>query len=60
MGLYNVGVIALPDRRTSHGLVDSAVEGGLHVVEMLEDYHRRPDAYETEGFKLTETELRES
>jgi lysine 6-dehydrogenase len=52
MGLYDVGVIALPDRRTSYSLVRSAVEAGLHVVDMLEEYHRRPDAYETEGLIL--------
>jgi lysine 6-dehydrogenase len=52
MGLYDVGVIALPDRQTSYGLVQSAVEAGMHVVDMLEEYHRRPDAYETEGLVL--------
>ncbi|HEM61881.1 MAG TPA: SDR family NAD(P)-dependent oxidoreductase [Chloroflexi bacterium] len=54
MGLYDVGVIALPDRRTSYSLVHSAVEAGLHVVDMLEEYHRRPDAYELEGLVLPE------
>lgn len=44
MGLYDVGIIALPDRRTSYSLVHSAVEAGLHVIDMLEEYHRRPDA----------------
>ena len=52
MGLYDVGVIALPDRKTSYSLVHSAVEAGLHVVDMLEEYHRRPDAYELEGLVL--------
>jgi len=52
MRLYDVGVIALPDRRTSYSLVHSAVEAGLHVVDMLEEYHRRPDAYELEGLML--------
>jgi saccharopine dehydrogenase-like NADP-dependent oxidoreductase len=52
MGLYDVGIIALPDRRTSYSLVHSAVEAGLHVIDMLEEYHRRPDAYETEGLML--------
>ena len=54
MGLYDVGVIALPDRRTSYSLVHSAVEAGLNVIDMLEEYHRRPDAYETEGLELPE------
>jgi lysine 6-dehydrogenase len=52
MGLYDVGIIALPDRRTSYSLIHSAVEAGLHIVDMLEEYHRRPDAYETEGLEL--------
>lgn len=54
MGLYDVGVIALPDRKTSYSLAHSAVEAGLHVVDMLEEYHRRPDAYELEGLVLPE------
>ena len=54
MGLYDVGVIALPDRRTSYGLIHSAVEAGLNVIDMLEEYHYRPDAYETEGLMLPE------
>jgi lysine 6-dehydrogenase len=49
---YDVGVIALPDRLTSYRLVDAAVNAGLHVVDMLEEYHRRPDAYEIEGLRL--------
>lgn len=54
MGLYDVGVIALPDRRTSYSLIHSAVEAGLNVIDMLEEYHYRPDAYETEGLMLPE------
>ncbi len=49
---YDVGAIALPDRRTSYKIVHYAVEAGLHIVDMLEEYHRRPDAYETEGLEL--------
>jgi saccharopine dehydrogenase-like NADP-dependent oxidoreductase len=52
MKSYNVGIIALPDRLTSYRLVDAAVHAGHHVVDMLEEYHRRPDAYEVEGLKL--------
>ena len=54
MKLYDVGVIALPDRRTSYSLIHSAVEAGLDIIDMLEEYHRRPDAYETEGLELPE------
>jgi len=52
MKQYDVGVIALPDRRTSYKVVKAAVESGLDVVDMLEEYHRRPDAYETEGLEV--------
>jgi lysine 6-dehydrogenase len=54
MRLYDVGVIALPDRATSYSLIHSAVEAGLDIIDMLEEYHRRPDAYETEGLQLPE------
>lgn len=54
MGKYDVGVISLPDRKTSYSLVHSAVEAGFHIVDMLEEYHKRPDAYETEGLELPE------
>jgi len=52
MKQYDVGVCAMPDRRTSYRIVQFCIEAGLHVVDMLEEYHRRPDAYETEGLEL--------
>ncbi|HUV31877.1 MAG TPA: saccharopine dehydrogenase C-terminal domain-containing protein [Acidobacteriota bacterium] len=52
MKQYDVGVIALPDRRRSYKVIQYAVEAGLNIVDMLEEYHRRPDAYETEGLEL--------
>jgi saccharopine dehydrogenase-like NADP-dependent oxidoreductase len=52
MQQYEVGLLALPDRKTSYKVVHSAVEAGLHIVDMLEEYHRRPDAYETEGLEI--------
>jgi saccharopine dehydrogenase-like NADP-dependent oxidoreductase len=52
MGQYDVGAIALPDRRTSYKLLESAMEAGFSLVDMLEEYHRRPDAYELEGLRL--------
>lgn len=52
MQSYDVGVSALPDRRTSYRLVDAAIEAGLHVVDILEEYHRRPNAHETEGLEV--------
>jgi lysine 6-dehydrogenase len=52
MKQYDVGACAMPDRRTSYKIVHYAIEAGLNIVDMLEEYHRRPDAYETEGLEL--------
>ena len=52
MKQYDVGLIALPDRRTSYKVIHAAVEAGLNIVDMLEEYHRRPDPYETEGLEV--------
>jgi len=52
MSGYDVGVIALPDRRSSYAVVRMAVDAGLDVVDVLEEYHRRPETYETEGLQV--------
>jgi lysine 6-dehydrogenase len=52
MAQYDVGVSTMPDRKTSYKVVDTAVRHKLHLVDMLEEYHRRPDAYEIEGLEL--------
>jgi len=49
---YDVGVSTLPDRRTSYIVVDAAVRCGFDFVDILEEYHRRPDAYEVEGLVI--------
>lgn len=49
---YDVGVSTLPDRHTSYAVVSACVENGLNIVDMLEEYHRRPDLYELEGLVL--------
>lgn len=54
MKQYDAGAIALPDRGTSYKIIHYAVEAGLNIVDMLEEYHRRPDAYETEGLEVRE------
>jgi lysine 6-dehydrogenase len=51
---YDVGISAMPNRRTSYRMIHSAIEAGLNAVDMLEEYHRRPDAYEIEGLELPE------
>jgi len=52
MKKYDIGVIALPDRKTSYKVVEMAIEAGLNIVDMLEEYHRKPDPYEIEGLEI--------
>ncbi len=52
MSCYDVGIIALPDRRSSYRTVEAAIGSGLNIVDVLEEYHRRPDPYETEGLEI--------
>ncbi|UCF77936.1 MAG: saccharopine dehydrogenase NADP-binding domain-containing protein [Candidatus Eiseniibacteriota bacterium] len=52
MEKYDVGALTLPDRRRSYKTAHFAIEAGLNIVDTLEEYHRRPDAYETEGLEL--------
>ena len=52
MKKYDVGVTALPDRRTSYKFVEAGIDSGLNIVDMLEEYHRRPDPYEIEGLEV--------
>lgn len=54
MSAYDVGVSTLPDRKTSYALLDTAITAGLDLVDVLEEYHRRPDAHETEGLEVPE------
>ena len=52
MEKYDVGAITLPDRKCSYKVVDMAIDVGLNIVDILEEYHRRPDIYETEGLEI--------
>lgn len=54
MKKYDVGVITLPDRKSDYSAVETAFEVGLNIVDVLEEYHRDPDEYETEGLELPE------
>ena len=54
MKKYDVGVATLPNRKVSYHTMRTAISAGLHLVDMLEEYHRRPDKYETEGFIISE------
>jgi saccharopine dehydrogenase-like NADP-dependent oxidoreductase len=50
MRQYDVGVVTLPNRRLSYKVMELAIEARLDLVDILEEYHRRPDNYQTEGF----------
>jgi saccharopine dehydrogenase-like NADP-dependent oxidoreductase len=54
MQKFDVGVICLPDRRTSYKVAETAVKAGLDIADMLEEYHYRPDPYEREGLEIPE------
>lgn len=49
---YDVGVISLADRKASYKAVEAAIEAGLNIIDILEEYHRRPDPYEIEALDV--------
>ncbi|HSH03601.1 MAG TPA: saccharopine dehydrogenase C-terminal domain-containing protein [Anaerolineae bacterium] len=51
---YDAAVICVVNRKASYQAVEAAIEAGVHAVDILEEYHRRPDQYETEGLILPE------
>lgn len=51
---YDVGINALPTRKTCYATVEAALDVGLDMIDMLEEYHRRPDPYEVEGLEIPE------
>jgi lysine 6-dehydrogenase len=50
---YDVVVVTLPNRRTSYKVMEAAIDVRVHLVDILEEYHRRPDDSETEGFIIS-------
>lgn len=52
MKQYDVGVVTLPNRKLSYQVMEAAIDAGLDLVDILEEYHRRPDNYQTEGFVI--------
>jgi saccharopine dehydrogenase-like NADP-dependent oxidoreductase len=52
MGEYDAGVVTLPNRKLSYKVMEAAIEARLDLVDILEEYHRRPDTYQTEGFVI--------
>jgi lysine 6-dehydrogenase len=49
---YDAAILTLPDRRSSYRAWELAIAAGTHAVDVLEEYHRRPDRHETEGLEL--------
>lgn len=49
MKQYDVGIVTLPNRKLSYQVMEAAIEARLDLVDILEEYHRRPDTYQTEG-----------
>jgi saccharopine dehydrogenase-like NADP-dependent oxidoreductase len=54
---YDVGVITLPSRLASYKAVEAAIAAGTDMVDILEEYHRRPDKHEIEGLEIHPSEL---
>jgi saccharopine dehydrogenase-like NADP-dependent oxidoreductase len=52
MKQYDVGAVALPVRKSSYKVLESAIEARFDLVDILEEYHRRPDPYEIEGLEI--------
>lgn len=49
---YDVGVIALADRKANYRAVEAAIETGLDAVDILEEYHRRPDPFGIQALEI--------
>lgn len=49
---YDVGIIALADRKANYRAVEAAIETGLDTVDILEEYHRRPDPFGAEDLEI--------
>lgn len=54
MEKYDVGINALPTRETSYATIEFAIDVGLDMIDILEEYHRRPDPYEMENLDIPE------
>jgi lysine 6-dehydrogenase len=46
---YDAGVLVMPNRRLSYLAIEAAIAARFNLVDILEEYHRRPDEYEIEG-----------
>lgn len=52
MEKYDVGISTLPNRKTSYAAIETAIKANLNMVDILEEYHRRPDEYEKEDLNI--------
>ncbi len=51
---YDVGINALPTRKTCYATAEAAIDVGLDLIDIIEEYHRRPDPYEMEDLEIPE------
>ena len=49
---YDAGIVVLPNRHLSYLAIENAITARLNLVDILEEYHRRPDEYEIEGLVI--------
>jgi saccharopine dehydrogenase-like NADP-dependent oxidoreductase len=49
---YDVAVVTLPNRRLSYKVMEAAIDARVNLVDILEEFHRRPDENETEGLVI--------
>jgi saccharopine dehydrogenase-like NADP-dependent oxidoreductase len=49
---YDVAVVTLPNRRLSYKVMEAAIDARVSLVDVIEEYHRKPDNNETEGFVI--------
>lgn len=52
MKSHRAGASALPNRLTSYQAAECAIEAGMDLVDILEEYHRRPDHHEIEDLRV--------
>lgn len=52
MKKYDAGISTMPTRKTSYAALEAAIEVKFDMVDILEEYHRRPDPYEREGLDI--------
>jgi lysine 6-dehydrogenase len=49
---YDAGIVVMPNRHLSYKAIEAAISIRMNLVDILEEYHRHPDEYETEGLVI--------